>query len=387
MKKKNNDNNILKKLKKEKNRNYFILYSVTIIVFLILFIYSYLRGYFTIKGFAVEWLLNMLGIIPPILIFDFFNEKLSKDAQTAETTQKITETLMSNPNTLQLFTEQQRRTFIASTISSVVNNEIVSEMLNNSLNRYFDSVKELRICTDFSYSFQLDNKLPTSFDTLSGKNEYYCVKEKLRYHAVYMSEKVKSSIDEIKIAFLFQNVDLDRFLRNNCKLAEVSDFNNCIFRESLDINQADVESLFSLSTSELENTMKNLFKIELFIDGNRLDIKSVLISDTGLLIKFDSSMMEDTYEHNVKLLFQMPKKFGTILEIAIVDPTKAPKISVTYPEDYLDVEVFPFLSKGEETMNEVAHQTNNGNYDIDLSNEWVYPISGLIFTINRNEEN
>ena len=79
----------------------------------------------------------------------------------------------------------------------------------------------------------------------------------------------------------------------------------------------------------------------------------------------------------------MPKKHGTFLQVSIVDPTKAPNITVSYPVEVFDVNMYPFLSKGGESSYEVAHEVNNGIFDISLNSEWIYPISGIIFSICR----
>ena len=52
----------------------------------------------------------------------------------------------------------------------------------------------------------------------------------------------------------------------------------------------------------------------------------------------------------------------------------------------MDVEMFSFLSKGEESSLEVAHEHLNGIYDISLNSEWVYPISGMVFCPEKKTE-
>lgn len=49
----------------------------------------------------------------------------------------------------------------------------------------------------------------------------------------------------------------------------------------------------------------------------------------------------------------------------------------------MDVDMFSFLSKGKESSLEVAHEHFNGIYDIALTNEWIYPISGMVFKVSR----
>ena len=75
-----NKNELIKAAQREKKRNYIILYTVTLLVWLVLVSISFVKGFFTGEEFIVNIVNNIIGILPPILIFDFFNEKLSRDA-------------------------------------------------------------------------------------------------------------------------------------------------------------------------------------------------------------------------------------------------------------------------------------------------------------------
>lgn len=50
------------------------------------------------------------------------------------------------------------------------------------------------------------------------------------------------------------------------------------------------------------------------------------------------------------------------------------------------VQEFHLEGKGEESSLEVAHEHLNGIYDISLSSEWIYPISGMVFCPEKKEE-
>ena len=189
--------------------------------------------------------------------------------------------------------------------------------------------------------------------------------------------------NEVKIGFLFGNMNLDNVLRDR---KDDSAFDNCIFRESLSITAEDIEYFFRLQKEkpeEMVNQFKALFKLDLQIDGFKGLIKSVEVNTVGILVKLHSDFDVNLMEHTVRIIFHMPMRWGSVLEVAIVDPTKAPKISLSYPEDVMDVDMYSFLSKGEESALEVAHEHQNGVYDIVLNTEWMYPISGMVFTVER----
>lgn len=373
-------NEVFKKIKREKNRNYIILYSVIIIIFLVLFIYSYTNGLFSGKEFVVDLLQNILGILPPILIFDFFNEKLSKDASAAETSQKITETLMSNPETLDLFSEEQRKTFISSAIASIVNDEDVTAMISSNMKPYLAVNPSLQIRTEFSYSFELSEYLPSVYDDFKDKNKYFYVQERLRYRVRYLSKEVQKKMKDIRIGFVFENKYLDNVLRD---INDNGEFDNCIFRESLDITKEDMEYFAGLSKEQLLMKFQSMFKLDVQIDDTQLQISDISVHSMGILVKMKSNVIFGENENFIRIIFHMPKRWGSVLEIAIVDPTKAPKISVSYPEDDMDVDMFSFLTKGKESALAMTHEHKNGIYDIALSNEWVFPISGMVFTVNK----
>ncbi len=383
-KRKKLESELVSTIKREQRRNYIILYSVTFLILIVLILISVVNGFFTSEEFIVNILHNIIGILPPLLIFDFFNEKLSRDASAMEMSNKITETLMSNPETLDLFTEEQRKRFLQSTIESVVRDADVTEMITNNLENYLMTDIQYKIRTEFIYNFELYQDLPAVYDVLKDKSQYFYIQEKLHYKVKYLSKNGKGmNSNEVKIGFLFGNMNLDNVLRDR---KDDSAFDNCIFRESLSITAEDIEYFFRLqkeNPEEMVNQFKALFKLDLQIDGFKGLIKSVEANTVGILVKLHSDFDVNLMEHTVRIIFHMPMRWGSVLEVAIVDPTKAPKISLSYPEDVMDVDMYSFLSKGEESALEVAHEHQNGVYDIVLNTEWMYPISGMVFTVEK----
>lgn len=371
---------LLKSVKREQRRNYIILYSVTFGIWLALVLYSTLKGFFSSGEFIVNVINNIIGIIPPILIFDFFNEKLSRDASAVEMSNHITETLMSNPEMLELFTLEQRKDFIYSTISSIVKEPDAVEMINDRLVNYLSANTEYRLRKEFDYDFELSESLPSAYgEILSNKEDYFYVQEKLHYKVKNLSRAANNTdTREIRIGFVFDNKSLDNVLREK---GVDSDFDKCIFRESLDVKKEDIESLRA-AVIDIEKFQK-IFRLDLQIDSCKAKIMDVIVKEDGIVCKMFVEHDISAMEHSVRIIFHMPKRWDSILEVALVDPTKAPKISVSYPEDVMNVEMFSFLSKGEESSLEVAHEHLNGIYDIAINHEWIYPISGMVFSVNK----
>lgn len=143
----NDKKRLLKSLEREKRRNYTILYTTVVIVWIVLVFISFLLGYFSVDELIVNIINNIIGILPPILIFDFFNEKLSRDSSAIEMSNKITETLMSNPETLELFTKEQRGNFINSVVGSIIKDEDAAEMVNKCVDHHLSTLPMSKIRT------------------------------------------------------------------------------------------------------------------------------------------------------------------------------------------------------------------------------------------------
>lgn len=378
---KNTDKNeLLKAVKREKTRNYVILYTTVLLIWICLTIFSFVNNFFSGKEFVINLVNNLIGIIPPILIFDFFNEKLTRDASAVEMSTKITETLMSNPETLDLFTEEQRKDFIISAATSIVKDPDAVGMITDNLKNYLNSNLCYRIRTSFNYDFELNGDLPSVYDNiLADKKNYFYVQEKLYYKVKYLSESVNNTASEtVKLGFIFDNINLDSALREK---SEGDVFENCIFRESLDIKPEDLESLKDFIGSK--EAFQSIFKVDLQIDSFKAVLDSVTVYSQGIVCAFRSGHNTAAAEHTIRIIFHMPKVWDSLIEVALVDPVKAPKISVSYPEDIMDVDMYSFLSKGKESSLEVAHEHFNGIYDIAITSEWIYPISGMVFKVNR----
>lgn len=368
--------------KREKRRNYAILYILTLTVWMALVIFSFLNGFLTFKELVVDIIISLVGVLPPILLFDFFNEKLSKDASAIEMSNKITETLMSNPETLDLFTAEQKEEFILSTIQSIAKDKDVTEMINDSVHNFLFSSQALKLRTQFFYDFELHENLPAVYNEyIKNKDAYFYVQEKLNYKIKYITDTVNATQSNyIKIGFSFSNTHLDNALREN---GATPFFENCLFREALDIKPCDIET-FKNAVAD-KQIFQQLFKVDLQIDHFNGTLENVETSDYGIVCIFKVDHDTKLSEHQIRIIFHMPKVWNSVLEVALVDPVKAPKISLSYPEDTLAVEMYSFLSKNKESSVAIAHEHLNGIYDIALSDDWIYPISGLVFAVKKKQ--
>ena len=81
----------------------------------------------------------------------------------------------------------------------------------------------------------------------------------------------------------------------------------------------------------------------------------------------------------------MPKKWGTLFEITLVDPTRSPRIIFDFDPDTMEVSMYSYLNKGDES-NGGAYEERNGIYDVSINDEWIYPKSGIVFMVNKKEK-
>ena len=367
------------------DKSYLILYLT---VFAVIVLGSAALIYwrqFSILDFLHDILGNLLGILAAFLIFDIFHEKLSRDSYANEMSQKISETLMANPDLLEQFSDTQKENFIHASIASSIKDATTAEMVSDSALRYFrqfrDDGKSLRIRTKFDYKIELYERLPKQYSAfLADVSKYMYVQEILSYdYKCFDIRKDNCSESSVYVGFVYNSYSLDSVLREQERDSVL--FNKCIFRETLALTREDTEKFRNLPHEQMKKICADLFKLNLQIDRCVGELTDVFSTAKGIVAKFDVAHNTGSLEHSVRLIFHMPMEWGSVFHVAITDATKAPKITMSYPENSMQVEMYAFLSDGEESSNEVSHEQSNGIFDIAINTEWIYPISGMIFTI------
>lgn len=423
------------------NLSYAVIMAVVIGFLLIDYIVlSDLNG-FTWQDFVKDIVGNLMGVLAAFVIFDVIHDKLSRDSYADEVSEQILDTLLSQDGIEALdeeirrkfvgaslrsldtdkeaadeiaeaiesylcgnaeragvlerideFSDRQKEIFIRENIDSVLREPDSSDMLQDFLNSYLKKDNDIRLRTNFSYEFILSAVLPDEYKVLKGKDEYFLVHEMLTYEVKFLTEKMnnlRARNGIICVGFPYDNSALDKFLRDSIpNQQQDEELGNCIFRESLCINPEDVEYLSKLSPEELKKQFQGMFKPHLTVDGAAGELCAVEAHEYGLIAKFKMSGLDPNFEpengiHNVDIVFYMPKKWGGALEVALVEPTKNPKISIDYPESLMHVDMYSFLNKSDDTSYDNTHIEDNGMYRIILNNTWVFPVSGILFAINK----
>lgn len=344
--------------------------------------------YLTLKnGYTFDELIdnivgNLIGVLAAFLLFDILYNKLTQDGYARETSHQITKTLMGDSEILDAFSEEDKRAFLVSTIQSMVKDEDAVDMMVGNMDKYFHNMRLARIRKSFHYTITLTTELPVEYDEFPGAKEdrYFYVQENLNYEVKYLSgSDVNLSTNEVKIGFSFDKRSLDAGLMESDRDQE---FAKCIFNENLDITKEAIEYLRELSEERLKHVFENLFTAVLKVDGNQGILDKVDVRDGGIVATYKINYEINRNEHSIRVIFHMPKLWDSIFEVTLVDPTKEPKITFDYMPGKMDVTMFSYLNKGDES-NDGAYEQQNGLYDIAIKGEWIYPKSGIVFSVKK----
>ena len=351
---------------------------------------------------------NLMGVLAAFLVFDIAHEWMSKESYASEISEQILDTLMYHPEAMELYENDQKKVFVNAFIGSIVNDKDAADMIENHLETYlltpedfkqkaYLTAGDCRIKTAFSYRFVLETERTQAFQSLrtdATKDPYFYVQEELNYTVKYLDPKGNNMNSEfVKIGLIYDNGGLDAFLRSSKNGEEREVFKNCIFREILDIEPEDKALFKELQdkdrAAELRALAHRMFRPHLTIDRTKGELYDVQVGsykgrDYGLLFTFKVAHDQNATEHDISLIFHMPKHWDSIIEVALVEPTKDPQISISYNEDAMDVEMYAFLNKGDASSYDNTLEEENGVYSIALSNEWVYPMSGTVFFVRKD---
>lgn len=404
----NDENNFNRKKQfwnRSKRRCQFFLYVIILALAVIGASYLILSKAYTIRELIQVLLESAVGVFCAFLIFDIVNNWLTQDIYTEEISQKILDTLRLHPDTLEIYSDRQKREYLSSVAKSIFNDSDVNEYICYFLNTNLYSKEDLlsnnlseacsRIRTSFQYSFIITTKRTSNFSKLvspGGENDpYVYISETISFNVKYLTIKGNfTSQKVIKIGLVYNDESLDKFLRGigDNKIADV--LKDCIFREHLNIEEADKQFLSSLKDKpdELKDLIVGMFSPYLKIDHEICVLDSVEIGsidgiEYGLVLKFIGNHNCSAMEQHIDISFVMPQKWDEVLEVAIVEPTKSPIILMDYDQDDMMLEMFSFLNRHKTSSYSNAAQDASGKFELSLDNEWITPFSGVVFHIKK----
>lgn len=334
---------------------------------------------FVIKHFmfGVEWmglfddiLANILGILPPIIIFNFAYEYITGESNSEETSARIAGVLMSDADTIALFDEEPKKRFLIATLNSLVENQQEADMIYGIMEPYIEQIYNIR--KHFEYEIAVhEYRQGDRYDC----NKYFKIKESLNYHKIYMgNNKVPQ---QIRIGFITTLKSLDEALHNE----------EYMFRENLSMEEEELTKIAKMDPAQRLEWLRDELHLRVLINGEACEMNGSSMNGSCLDITFDvgPSCITVANEINFGVEFVMPQLRSKMdFLVSISEPTYSPYIKFDYPEDIVDVEMFPFMNDGVEAMVKNA-QNDMGECRIRLRNKWVYPISGVVFVMKEKK--
>ncbi|HIW74370.1 MAG TPA: hypothetical protein H9684_08595 [Firmicutes bacterium] len=345
-----------------------MLALITTAVWLILLLIKHIVSGVDLASLFDDILANILGILPPIILFNFLYEYLTKEHVADEMTEQITQTLMSNPQAIDLFDEQPKKDFVRATIQTLVGDE-ESEMVYGVVEPYLSQHYNIR--RFFRYSITLrdytDNPLFPS-------DRYMRVYEDLKYKKHYIGDNTLPP--RFQLGFFVSNAELDRELHKQTFL----------FRENLTIDEAELRAMAAWSDEEKRAFAEKEMSLRIFIDDLPCTLEHVVIDPNGILVDLSSRHNAGKQELKIEVMFNMPQRKGySEFLVSINEPTYSPNIQLSYPESTMQVTMFPFLNDGDECLVQNAMR-NTGSCDIYLQEKWIYPMSGVVFIVQDKKK-
>lgn len=361
-----------KRIRKNLKTATIMLAAVTTVVWLVLVIVKFYIGGMNLRDLFDEILSNILGILPPIIIFNFAYEYITKDYMADEISEEITQTLMSNPRALEAFDKDIKREFVKSTISSLVGQEKTNAVYgaiepylvySHNIRSHFDYSIEIR---NYKADIEKDKIWSDFFDA----NLYYKVKEKFSSQKILTSGASSNSL--FRIGFFSKLSQLDNELKNQ----------NYIFRENLCVSKEDLKELSNMTAEEKYDYIISSMKLSTFLNDIRADVIGCTINENGIMVDLKTITPIDVHkEIKIDIVFYMPQlKKDCEFLVSITEPTYEPRINLIYDENTMNVRTYPFLND-ETDLLEKATQIP-GEVTI-CPKGWIYPVKGVVFIVDE----
>ena len=162
-----------------------VLVLIALLLVFVGYTYLALKNGYTLDDLIDNIVGNLIGVLAAFLLFDILNNKLTQDAYARETSQQITKTLMGEPEILDSFSDEDKKTFLKSTITSMIKDEDAVDMLSTNMEKYFDRARGARIRKMFDYTINLEPNLTEEYvkagfpGATDGK--YYLIDEELKF--------------------------------------------------------------------------------------------------------------------------------------------------------------------------------------------------------------
>ncbi len=270
-----------------------VLVLIALLLVFVGYTYLALKNGYTLDDLIDNIVGNLIGVLAAFLLFDILNNKLTQDAYARETSQQITKTLMGEPEILDSFSDEDKKTFLKSTITSMIKDEDAVDMLSTNMEKYFDRARGARIRKMFDYTINLEPNL----------TKYYLIDEELKFSVKCLGGTDENYTgDVIRLGFAYDKKSLDGGL---LETGQDADFTKSIFNEDLVVKPEAVDFINSIPADKVRDVINDLFMPILRIDnsGDNDDEAQFEVErkSNGFILKFklDFDRNEASGEHLV----------------------------------------------------------------------------------------
>lgn len=263
----------------------------------------------------------------------------------------------------QMLSEIEKRNLISSILTSYHGPKI-AEIMSSFLQTNPASYNNIR--KKFNYEIRVENSFSFGNFPLE-RHKYFTLEEILSYEKHLLNTTIEK---EFWISFVRDLNDVDNSLRDE----------NYIFSENLLIEDEDMDIIVNLSEEEQKSFFTKQMRVRFSLNKQVLNPTEIIVKKTGIFAKYeisDSDIDTNSTVLDVKIAFSIPhRKVASYFFASISDPTYSPKISFRYPSDDVDVEMISFMNRNITTT---TANIFDGLREVSLENEWIIPMSGVVF--------
>ncbi|MDR0950432.1 MAG: hypothetical protein LBM13_02160 [Candidatus Ancillula sp.] len=358
-----------------------ILCLVTILVWVILFfvqLYVFNNGQFDASDLINNILGNLLGILPPIIIFNFAYEYLTKKAVSKDISDHIAETIMADSKVLKSFSYDAQEKFLESTLRAMIGKD-KSKIALSMLSPYVDQVDNSRF-SDFGIRKNMNYEIKVNSQTeeilknisfISDSSDYILLTESLSYSKPNVKLDFSEKCHKFKIAFCVDNQDLEDKLKND----------DYLMRENLKLKEEDFQKLINMSKDELEKCIIQTFLFKININDIEAVLENIEISKSGFSLIYQVNMHnlqnKNSDDLSVDIFFKFPQLRSVHdFQAVVSEPTYCPCIKFTWDKGFKNVQPITYFS-GNFNVKGEKYFENQFEYK---GEDWIFPVSGVTFT-------
>ena len=256
---------------------------------------------------------------------------------------------------------------------SIVNNAVSScfdqynaKIIQSIMTNLADKIYNIRL--KFKYEIEIASDFDFRLIDIDSE-KYYEMEESLSY-TKYFRTGIPS--ETFWIAFETNLDALDSSLHDE----------TFFFSENLRIDEEDIILLSELEDDEKERFFNSVMKVKININGEILKPEKIIIEKSGIYAQYVMSAIEEKQDIlDVKIRFRIPQRYtNSFFYACISEPMFSPFVRFSYDEDEFDVEMIPFLNR---SLSAKDTRIFDGVRELSIDNEWIMPISGAIFLINK----